>query len=62
MAQNLCGYSQEEIVEMLKAIKKICENNECDECPIGIGADCRICEHTPQHWDVGLSPVWRAFL
>lgn len=61
MAQNLCGYSQEEITEMLYTIKEICEKNECEECPLGIGSDCQICEHTPRYWDLGLPKVWRAF-
>lgn len=62
MAQNLCGYSQEEITEMLCAIKEICKRNECEECPFDIDGECKIRELVPENWEVSLSNVWHAFL
>ena len=62
MAQNLCGYTQEEITKMLCAIQEICTNNECEECPLGGLDDCQVCGHTPQNWNVSLPKVWRALV
>ena len=62
MAQNLCGYSQEEITKMLCAIQDICEENCCNECPLGTRDKCYIRDGgCPSNWNLGLPKVWRAF-
>lgn len=63
MAQNLCGYTQEQIVKMICAIKEICEKNYCEECPFGIGGNCGIHEHgCPADWNYNFDNTWRVFL
>ena len=61
------GITKENIVEALKVIKSVCDDNECQTCPLGNIDDttgkilCMIKHITPDVWIINNeTDVWRA--
>ena len=54
--------TKEDIVEALKVIKSVCEDNDCSTCPFGNkNSFCLIKGMTPNAWKINSeTDVWRA--
>lgn len=62
--QDLCGMSHKEITGILSKIQKICNSNNCEECPFCHDeyGNCIFDAYSPSAWEIAGEepPVWRA--
>lgn len=62
--QDLCGFTRNEIREMLLGIRKICKGNLCGSCPLRADdfGNCAFDEDCPEEWVINLEDEdWSAF-
>jgi len=57
------NYTHEQIIDVLKTIKEICQENTCKSCPFGVGSLCVLRSGNPLSWKLNETEktIWRAF-
>lgn len=62
MAQNLAGYTQDEVIKAVTLIQDICKTYpNCDGCPFS-HRGCNISAVAPYEWEINGGTEWKAFL
>lgn len=57
------SYSNKQLYDALSLIKSICENHDCDDCPMYDKGTCKVSsdEMCPADWALNYPDHWRAF-
>ena len=45
-------YEQEQLFEAVKKLQSLCEDSNCDDCPMYSEMGCRLVNREPYEWDL----------